>query len=132
MSFTEVEGIPQLNDGKPRRITSVKVQNCAQTLGCLPHKINARCIADGRYTSPPCACGNVIRKIPAWICCSQAHSFELQEPIRGEVAYTRGGLVTQVKEPKQLSFRSLADVRTLLLSLHSRGVVACIFFAEHL
>jgi hypothetical protein len=42
----------------------------------------------------------------------QAHSFELQDPIRGEVAYTRGGLVTQVKEPKQLSFRSLADVCT--------------------
>ena len=42
----------------------------------------------------------------------QAHSFELQDPIRGEVAYVRGGLVTQVKEPKQLSFRSLADVCT--------------------
>lgn len=41
----------------------------------------------------------------------QAHSFELEEPIKGEVAYTRGGLVVQVKEPKQLSFRPLADVR---------------------
>jgi Ubiquitin-activating enzyme E1 four-helix bundle len=45
------------------------------------------------------------------VACMQAHSFELQDPIRGEVAYTRGGLVTQVKEPKHLSFRSLADVR---------------------
>jgi ubiquitin-activating enzyme E1 len=62
VTFTEVEGIPQLNDGKPRRVKNVK-----------------------------------------------AHSFELEEPIKGEVAYTRGGLVVQVKEPKQLSFRPLAD-----------------------
>ena len=51
------------------------------------------------------------------VACMQAHSFELQDPIRGEVAYIRGGLVTQVKEPKQLSFRSLADVCTSYLLL---------------
>lgn len=53
----------------------------------------------------------------------QAHSFELQEPISGDVAYARGGLVTQVKELKQLSFRSLADVRRAIVELqHHRPV----------
>ena len=27
VTFTEVEGIPQLNDGKPRRVKNVKVLN---------------------------------------------------------------------------------------------------------
>lgn len=42
----------------------------------------------------------------------QAHSFELLEPLQdaGEGGYKRGGLVTQVKEPKQLQFRTLAQV----------------------
>lgn len=53
----------------------------------------------------------------------QAHSFELQDPIRGEVAYMRGGLVTQVKEPKQLSFRSLADVRMTSFTFPAANVI---------
>ena len=42
----------------------------------------------------------------------QAHSFELAEPLAeaGEGGYKRGGLVTQVKEAKQLRFRPLSQV----------------------
>lgn len=39
----------------------------------------------------------------------QAHSFELETDTTKFGAYTRGGIVTQHKEPKTLAFKKLAD-----------------------
>lgn len=64
VSFKEVEGLPKLCDGKPRRIKNVK-----------------------------------------------AHSFELETALEegADSDYKQGGLVTQVKEAKQLNFRPLSE-----------------------
>ncbi len=40
--------------------------------------------------------------------CVQAHSFELEQDTSGYSSYSRGGIVTQHKEPKQLAFKPLA------------------------
>ena len=63
VSFAEVKGMEELNDGKPRSIKNVK-----------------------------------------------AHSFELaDDTCEGYNAYLTGGVVTQVKEPKTLVFKTMAD-----------------------
>lgn len=41
--------------------------------------------------------------------CSQAHSFEVEADTSGCGHYQRGGLVTQVKEPKTLQFQTLSE-----------------------
>ncbi|MCO5606848.1 hypothetical protein L7F22_061039 [Adiantum nelumboides] len=60
--FTEVHGMTELNDGKPR-----KVQNC------------------------------------------RTHSFYLEEDTSAYKPYEKGGIVTQVKQPKLLNFKSLSE-----------------------
>ncbi|KAI5070106.1 hypothetical protein GOP47_0014449 [Adiantum capillus-veneris] len=60
--FSEIHGMTELNDGKPRRITS-----------CRPY------------------------------------SFLLEEDTTGFVAYEKGGIVTQVKQPKMLKFKSFRE-----------------------
>ncbi|KAI3858919.1 hypothetical protein MKW98_028652 [Papaver atlanticum] len=59
--FSEVQGMPELNDGKPRKV---------------------------KNTRP--------------------YSFNLDEDTTNYGAYARGGIVTQVKQPKQLNFKSVA------------------------
>ncbi|GJP35185.1 hypothetical protein CLOM_g19695 [Closterium sp. NIES-68] len=59
--FSEVRGMTELNDGKPRRVRNVR-----------------------------------------------AHSFLLDDDTSAYGAYEGGGIVTQVKQPKQLAFRTLA------------------------
>ncbi|CAI5500551.1 unnamed protein product [Closterium sp. Naga37s-1] len=59
--FSEVRGMTELNDGKPRRVRNVR-----------------------------------------------AHSFLLDDDTSAYGAYESGGIVTQVKEPKELAFRPLA------------------------
>ena len=46
------------------------------------------------------------RDVCGW---AQAHSFEVEEDSTGYSAYISGGIATQVKESKVLSFRSLAE-----------------------
>ncbi|EEF35682.1 ubiquitin-activating enzyme E1 1 [Ricinus communis] len=60
--FSEVQGMPELNDGKPR-----KVKN------------------------------------------SRPYSFQIDEDTTNHGAYVRGGIVTQVKEPKVLNFKPLCE-----------------------
>ncbi|KAI5082021.1 hypothetical protein GOP47_0001764 [Adiantum capillus-veneris] len=60
--FTEVHGMTELNDGKPR-----KVKNC------------------------------------------RTHSFFLEEDTSAYNAYEKGGIVTQIKQPKLLNFKSLSE-----------------------
>ena len=63
VTFSEIKGMSELNDGKPRSIKNVKT-----------------------------------------------HSFELADDgCEGYSPYLTGGVVTQVKEPKTLSFRSMSD-----------------------
>ena len=75
--FSEVHGMTELNDGKPRKIKS-----------------------------------------------SRAYSFTLEEDTTNYGAYVKGGIVTQVKQPKVLKFKplreALADPRDFLLSDFSK------------
>lgn len=41
--------------------------------------------------------------------CPQAHSFEIEEDSTAYSTYQKGGLATQVKETKHLSFRTLKE-----------------------
>ncbi|XP_048633816.1 ubiquitin-activating enzyme E1 1 [Brassica napus] len=60
--FSEVEGMPELNDGRPRKIKSAR-----------------------------------------------PYSFTLEEDTTGYGTYVKGGIVTQVKQPKLLSFKPLRE-----------------------
>ena len=115
MTFSEVEGMTELNDGKPRRIKNCRVSveyrpssffgpSRQMPLSLPPvisetkwHAGEEESQADASQTSTD---GQIVY---------QAHSFEVEADTRRLEQYQRGGLVTQSKEPKTLHFQTLAQ-----------------------
>jgi hypothetical protein len=133
VQFSEVQGMTQLDGHKP-----IKVKNCkvgaagvggsSRAAAALPERAGrgswAAWVDDQHQPAAPLptiVAANVLRTLRKTCAASaspaadsrhappQAHTFELDLDTSAYGNYTRGGLVQQVKQPKTLAFKTLAQ-----------------------
>lgn len=120
----------ELNSHKPVRVKNPKVGRhaaAAASTGAYLHCTRTRTLHAhahaGRARNRAIASAGVLTTRAHTP--NQAHSFEIDVDTTGFGEYSRGGIVTQFKEPKTLAFKSLAEVGPRGLRFFWGGGVPC-------